>query len=167
MDTVSWITGTSANRDELLDLRPALAIEHRAVLDAVWSGPVSSRTLELCRLRTAMLLGNRIGLGERTPHVDDLDETTIGAIAGWPSDDRFSEVDRACLALSEQYILDVHGVTDELVDRATDSVGADGVVTLTTALALWELTHRFDTALLDTALLDTALIDGRENKETP
>lgn len=149
-DTMSWITGGAADRNSLLELRPPLAADHHRVFDAIWSGPVERRTLELCRLRTAMLLGNQIGLAERTADIDDLDEATIGALAAWPTDERFSEADRAGIALAEQYVLDVHGVTDAMVDRVSAAVGADGVVTLTTALALWELTHRFDNALLST-----------------
>ncbi len=148
---MSWITGDAASRDSLLQLRPPLAADHHRVVDAIWAGPVALRTLELCRLRTAKLLRNQTGLAERTAGIDDLDEATIAALAAWPTDERFSETDRACIALSEQYVLDVHGVTDEMVDRVTAAVGADGVVTLTTALALWELMHRFDNSLLDTA----------------
>jgi hypothetical protein len=148
MDTTSWITGGAATRDELLDLRPELAAAHRAVLDRVWAGPVAPRTLELCRLRTAMLLQNTVGLSERSPEAHELDNATAAAIASWPTDDRFTEIDRACLALAEQYVLDVHGITDAMVARVADAVGPDGVVALTTALALWELSHRFDNALL-------------------
>ncbi len=171
-NAVSWITGTSTSRDDLLDLRPSLASDHRSVLDTLWDGPVSGRTLELCRLRTAKLLGNQVGLAERTANVADLDESTIDALDAWPTDERFTEADRASIALSEQYVLDVHGVTDAMIDRVSNAVGSDGVVTLTTALALWELTHRFDNALLDTAstrnssTTSTVRSDATDTKET-
>lgn len=155
MDTTSWITGRTTTRDELLDLRPELAAEHRAVLDAIWSGPVPPRTLELCRLRTAMLLQDHVALAERSPQAHGLDDTVIGAIGSWLTDERFTEADRACLSLSEQYVIDVHGLTDDMVARVNDAIGPDGVVTLTTALALWELSHRFDNALLTTTPLAT------------
>lgn len=147
----SWLTRQTASRDDLLELRPDLARDHRAVFDAIWAGPVPASTLELCRIRTAMLLGAEFALAHRSVEASGLDEAVIESIAAWPKDERFDETDRACLALAEQYVIDVHGLTDTMVDRVTDAIGPDGVVTLTTALAMWELTHRFDNALLSSA----------------
>ena len=48
-------------------------------------------------------------------------------------------------------MIDVHGITDEQVRELEGQIGPDGVVTLTTALAAWEITHRFDNALLSSA----------------
>jgi alkylhydroperoxidase family enzyme len=152
MPRTSWITGDATTRDELLDLRPELANDHRVILESIWQGPVRARTLELCRLRMATLLAADVALQERTPEAmnDGLDEATVQALPQWAIDDRFTEADRACINLAEQYVIDVHGVSDAMVSRVTDAVGSEGALTLTTAMAMWELTHRFDNALLAT-----------------
>lgn len=143
---MSWITGQAASRDDLLDLCPGLAEKHRAVADAIWDGPVPVKTLEYCRLRMARILRAEVALAEPSPA--GVDPEAIVALAAWPSDPRFDDIDRACIALAEQYVIDIHGVTDSMIDHLTGLVGPDGVVTLTTALAMWELTHRFDNSLL-------------------
>lgn len=146
---MSWLTGEASTRDQLLALRPALAADHQAVVDELWAGAVDPAMLELCRLRTASILGNATALAERTPAAAaaGLSEAKIAALASWPTDDRFDGSDRACLALAEQYVIDIHGVSSEQLAAATSAVGPTGMVALTTALAVWELTHRFDNAL--------------------
>ena len=47
-------------------------------------------------------------------------------------------------------MIDVHGITDTQVAEVEGHLGPDGVIALTTALAAWEITHRFDNAFLDT-----------------
>lgn len=159
---MSWLVNGATNRNELLAMHPELAADHQGVLDALWTSSLDAGILELVRLRTATILGNTTAWAEpRTPAAiaAGLDEDTVGALSRWNSDDRFDATTRACLGLAEQYVLDVHGITDEQVAEVRDLIGADGVVTLTTALATWEISHRFDNALLDNALLDNALLD--------
>lgn len=143
---MSWLTGGPTTRDEMLARRPELADAFRDVSEGLWDGSVDPRPLELCRLRTAKLVGSAAALAERTPGVD-LDEETIAALAAWPTDHRFDETDRACLAYAEQFVLDVHGITDELNERVASLLGPKGMITFTTALAVWELSHRFDAGL--------------------
>ena len=100
----------------------------------------------------ATLLGNTVAWTEpRSPAAVEagLDETLIDSLSTWATNPAFDAATRACIGLAEQYVIDVHGVTDEQVADVETNIGADGVVTLTTALAAWELTHRFDNALLD------------------
>lgn len=134
-------------------MHPALAADHRDLLAEVWRGTVDPRLLELCRLRMATLLGNDHAWSEpRTPAAvaAGLDEGMVESLSRWPTDERFDPTTRLCLRLAEQYVIDVHGITDELVAELGEAIGADGVVTLTTALATWEISHRFDNALLTT-----------------
>ncbi len=146
---MSWLTGKASSRDELLDLRPELAADHRAVLVGLWDGSVDPIVLELCRLRTATLLGASLALAERTPQATaaGLTEDKISLLSQWPRHDAFTNSERACLGFAEQFVLDVHGITPDQTAAVLDAVGPRGVITLTTALALWELTHRFDNAL--------------------
>lgn len=146
---MSWLTGKASSRDELLDLRPELAEDHRAVLVGLWDGSVDPIVLELCRLRMATLLGVSVASTERTPQATaaGLTEDKISLLPQWPRHDAFSTSERACLGFAEQFVLDVHGITPDQTAAVVDAVGSRGMITFTTALALWELTHRFDNAL--------------------
>lgn len=147
---MSWLVKGTTSREDLLALHPALAADHQRLLDEVWQATVDARILELCRLRTATILGNTYAWQERTPAAvaAGLDESLITQLAQWPTHEDFDPATRACLGLAEQYVIDVHGITDEQVADVADHIGPEGVVTLTTALAAWELSHRFDNALL-------------------
>lgn len=151
---MSWLIGEATTRDDLLGLHPGLAAGHRRVLDEVWASGVDPRILEYCRLRMATLLGNDLAWTEpRSPAAvaAGLDEAVVAELAHWPTHGAFDGAARACIALAEQYVIDVHSITDPQVHELQRLIGADGVVTLTTALAAWEITHRFDNALLATA----------------
>ena len=149
---MSWLIDGATSRDDLLALHPGLATDHHRVMDAVWASSVPAQILELCRLRMATLLGNTVAWDEpRSPAAvtAGLDETLVDALSTWATNPAFDAATRACIALAEQYVIDVHSITDEQVVDVATHIGSDGVVTLTTALAAWELTHRFDNALLD------------------
>lgn len=149
---MSWLDSTATSRDDLLGLHPGLAAAHDDVLAEIWNGSVDPRILELCRLRAATLVGNRRAWqAPMSPAAAaaGLDRDLVEALPRWPSDPRFDAATSACLLLAEQFVLDVHGVTDEMVDGVSNHIGPDGVITLTTALAMWEVTNRFDNALLD------------------
>ncbi len=151
---MSWLDPTATNQADVLALHPGLAAAHEAVIDQIWRGTVDPCLLELCRVRTATLVGNRsVGCEPMSPAAAaaGLDPELVAALPQWPSDPRFDAVMRACLTLAEQFVIDVHGVTDELVDEVSSHLGPEGVVTLTTALATWEITNRFDNALLGAA----------------
>lgn len=171
---MSWLIEGAHTRQELLALHPPLAADHQAILDELWASSIDARILELCRLRTATLLGNTAAWNEpRSAAALDagLDEALVESLSLWVTDDRFDGATKACLELAEQYVLDVHGITDDQVAGVSEAIGPDGVITLTTALATWEISHRFDNALLDTvelsdssALSDTsALATTKEN----
>lgn len=148
---MSWLLEGATSREELLELHPGLAADHQRILDQLWQSTVDPRILEFCRLRAATLLGNTHAWDEpRSPAAvaAGLDEAMVQSLSRWVTDDRFDADTKTCLKLAEQYIIDVHGITDEQVTEVTTAIGSDGVVTLTTALATWEISHRFDNALL-------------------
>jgi hypothetical protein len=148
---MSWLVDGATSRDDLLALHPALAADHQRLLDEVWQGSVDPCILEYCRLRTATILGNSQAWSEpRSPVAvaAGLDESLVADLAQWPTNPGFEGAAHACLALAEQYVIDVHGITDTQVAELERHIGSDGVITLTTALAAWEITHRFDNALL-------------------
>jgi len=148
---MSWLVEGASSRDELLALHPALAADHHRILDEVWQGSVDAQILELCRLRTATILGNIRAWGEpRSPAAVQagLDESLVAVLAEWPTHPGFDSTTKVCLGLAEQYVIDVHGISDAQVAEVESAIGADGVITLTSALAMWEITHRFDNAFL-------------------
>lgn len=151
---MSWLIAGATSRDELLALHPELAADHHRVVDEFWNASVDARILELCRLRMATILGNTRAWDEpRSPAAiaAGLDESLVAALADWPTHPGFDPATKVCLGLAEQYVLDVHGISDAQVADVEQAIGADGVITLTTALATWEITHRFDNALFSTA----------------
>jgi len=157
MTSTSWLRGDLGSRADLLGLHPPLAAGHDRLMETIWQSSVDPRILELCRLRMATILQNRAAWTEpRSPAAvaAGLDDTLVDSLASWPSHPGFDTATRACLGLAEQFVIDVHGITDEQVADVESHIGADGVVTLTTALAAWEITHRFDNAFLPTATPD-------------
>ena len=155
---MSWLIEGATSRDDLVALVPALAADHRHVLDAVWRTSLDARILEYCRLRTATLLGNERAWTEprsAAAVAAGLDESLLADLSRWPTHPGFGEAAKACLGLAEQYVIDIHGVTDQQVAEVEGHIGPDGVITLTTALAVWENTHRFDNALFTLPAGDT------------
>ena len=147
---MSWLVAGADSREELLALHPPLAADHHRLVDEIWNASVDARLLELCRLRTATILGNTRAWDEpRSPAAVQagLDESLVAALAAWPTHPGFDAAAKACLGLAEQYVIDVHGISDVQVAEVEAHIGADGVIALTTALATWEITHRFDNAL--------------------
>src|SRR5207253_6239337 len=126
-----------------------LAAEHARVLDAIWSGPVSPITLELCRLRMATLLRCEPALAERSPAAAaaGLTEDHIIRLPSWPTHPAFSDEERACLEFTERFVIDHHSITDAETASVVSALGAPGMVTLATALGVWECQHRLDKAL--------------------
>ena len=75
--------------------------------------------LELCAARIGQMIGG-------------------GALAVSPQDDR----ERVVLAFTEQYVLDAHGVTDELCAELNAHLSAPELAALTTAIATFEALAR-------------------------
>jgi len=150
---VSWlpdaVPGATA-LDRVFGLRPNLYADvrrllalftERALIDAV--------VLELCRLRTAQLLGCRSELAIRWAPAADagLSEAKIAVLSRWPTDPAFSEAERACLTVAERFVLDPHGLTDDEAAAARSHLGDAGLVALLEALALFDGFARFRVVL--------------------
>jgi alkylhydroperoxidase family enzyme len=144
---MSWLSGASAERRDVLALRPELADAHEALHAAVWASGVPAETLELCRLRMAQLLDARRAMAERSPQAAGLDDARVAALGRWPSATCFTDAERACLGFAELFVLDHHSITDEQAAAVVAALGEPGFVAFTTALSVWENQHRFDIAL--------------------
>lgn len=148
---MSWITGGRASDfSGLIGLRPNLAADLQAFHDELWRDHgVDAVTLELCRLRVAMLHGARAALERRTPSAVEagLDEARVAMLGSWERDAALSPRQRACLALAEQFVLDPSGIDDTLFVPVRDALGEAGVVTLLEALAVFDGFARFEAML--------------------
>lgn len=100
--------------------------------------------LELARLRTAQLLGFRAGLAVRSDAAREagLDEARISALSDWPTSPLFSDAERACLALAEQFVMDANGVTDDLVGAVLEHYSAAGCHSFVNAVSAFETFQR-------------------------
>lgn len=148
---MSWITGGhAATFTQLIGLRGNLADDLRAFDEELWRGHgVDPVTLELCRLRIAMLHRCAAALGRRTPQAlaAGFDESLVARMAAWERDAAFTARQRACLALAEQFVLDPSGIDDTLFAPVRDALGEAGAVTLLEALAVFDGFTRFERLL--------------------
>ena len=106
--------------------------------------------LELCRLRIATLHGDadqqrpapRVGA---SPPASP--RSKIAALADHHRSPLFTDHERACLAYAEQYVIDVHGLTDADADRRQGGMTDADFVAFTVALGLLDGVGRMRLAL--------------------
>ncbi len=105
--------------------------------------------LELCRLRIATLHGDAQQRGLRTESAlaAGLTEDKIAALADHHRSPAFTDHERACLAYAEQFVIDVHGLTDADADRVKDGMTDADFVAFTVALGLLDGVGRMRLAL--------------------
>ena len=144
--TATWLPDLPAGEtdwDRVAALAPA-AFEAVADLQRVVWASFDPVVLELARLRIAGLLGFEAGLALRSgaARAAGLDEAKIDALAAWPASPLFSDAERSCLALTEQFVMDANGVTDELVDAVLAHYSPADVHTFVNAVSAFETFQR-------------------------
>lgn len=107
-----------------------------AASDAAWQA-TSPRLLELCRVRIAMLLGDEAEMAARTSACG-VEEGLLAALAAWPSDPRFDATDRACLAFTEHWVMDVASLDDDTAAAVRAFLGDEGLLNFASALLVVE-----------------------------
>lgn len=142
---MTWLAGVPTGDTDwarLASLRPEAFDALAAVVEAAWqeTDPV---LLELARLRIATLLGNTAD-SRRTSRATEagLSETQVADLAAWPTSPHFTSRERACLALTEQFVMDANGVTDALVAEVTEHLGAAGCYAFVEAVSVLETFQR-------------------------
>lgn len=110
-----------------------------AHLGAAWAsapGVVDGRILALCSARVATLLGG--------PDDDafPLDDDVRLELPDWPSSDAFDDAERACLAFTEQFVIDVASLDDATAGAVVDRLGAEGFGNFVNALLVAEQRQR-------------------------
>jgi hypothetical protein len=104
----------------------ALDAAHAAAWDAT-----DAPLLAICRDRAAMLL-------RHGPTIDGMSADDRDALSTWTTSDRFSTRDRAALAFTEQYVIDVASLTDAQATELRKHLGNDGLVNFVNALLVVE-----------------------------
>lgn len=126
---------------DLWELIPNAVGHLRTLYAGLWEAGIDSGTLELCRLRIAMLTGSSADFSARDPRAS-IDEALVQALPAWPTSSVFSDARRAALGFAEQYTLDAHGVTDEQAAGLHQFFSADQLTTLTMAIAVFDAIAR-------------------------
>lgn len=114
----------------------AVSEQLRAANEAAWAA-TSPRLLELCRVRIAILLGCAAEVDARTPG-SGVGDDLLAAIRSWPTDPRFDALDRACLAFTEHYVIDVASIDDDTVAAVSEHLGDEGVANFVNSLLVVE-----------------------------
>lgn len=143
---MTWLPGVpdgDTDWDRVAALAPDLFAAIAEVVDTTWDH-VDPVLLELARLRIATLLEHAGELSRRSTRAAEagLSETKVAALPHWPTSPEFSDGERACLALTEQFVLDANGVTDDAVDKVTAHLGAAGCYVFVEAVSVLETFQR-------------------------
>jgi len=116
------------------DVRGALEEMNATALESV--DPV---LLTACRVRIAMLLGHTATLLDPA-----LPAGLVADLPRWPSSARFSAAQRACLAFTEQFVVDVSSMDDATVAAVEHELGPVALMDFTHALLAVEQRIRLD-----------------------
>jgi alkylhydroperoxidase family enzyme len=125
--------------EDTFGLRPDLYEPYQDFVGLFWQRRlVDPVVLELSRRRVATLLRCTPALGERTSGVSEL-----------PESDAFTAAQRAAVDYAEQFVIDPHGVDDDMRARVREHLSSAEFVALTEALAVFDGFTRFRLALCD------------------
>ena len=67
-----------------------------------------------------------------------VDPALLDAIDTWYVDDRFGDIERACLAFTEQHVIDVASLPDEVAGAVRAHLGDEGLSNFVSALLVVE-----------------------------
>lgn len=112
-------------------------LAHLTAANRAATAAIDPRLYDLCRIRLATLLGSA-----DTAVSDVVSDDTIHQLPSWPTSDAFTETERACLAFTEQFVIDVASLSDELAERVADRLGPEGFATFVNALLVIEQRER-------------------------
>lgn len=128
----SWVPGArrATSIDDVLDLRPDLAEPLDDLLATLRAGPIERELLDSCEA----LVRRRIGVPVTGPVPDtssrDLDART-----------------RTVLFLTEQFVIDPHGIDVDLRDAVLDHCTLEELATLVQAIAVFDALARMEAVL--------------------
>jgi alkylhydroperoxidase family enzyme len=146
---MTWLLDGSATTtgatdwDRLAAQHPDAFAALSGVVAAAWED-TDPALLELARLRVATLLGNTPELTRRSERARaaGLSDAKVADVAAWPTSPLFTDRERACLALTEQFVIDANGVTDQHVADVTAHLGGPGCYAFVAAVSALETFQR-------------------------
>ena len=117
--------GTDATLAHHLADQPDVLEQLNLARDAAWA-TVDSRLLGLCEQRIREILG----VAEKPE------------LANWYTDTSLSATEKACLAFTEEYMIDVANLTDETAAAVRSELGDQAMVDFVSALLVVEQRQR-------------------------
>jgi alkylhydroperoxidase family enzyme len=124
--------------EDVLDLVLADLPEVREQLELAHDeacATVASDLLEPCRARIAQLLGC-------TEELEGADPAWLAELTRWPTSPAIDDRQRACLAFTEQFVIDVASMDDALAEAVRTHLGDVGLHDFTSALLVVEQRQR-------------------------
>jgi alkylhydroperoxidase family enzyme len=148
---VTWLAAAAPGATPLQQvtaLRPELDDLLQTYLAEAWASS-DPLTLELCRLRIAALHGDAAQARLRHASAVDagLTEAIVDALPDHHRSEVFTEHQRRCIAYAEQYVIDVHGITDADAEGVKTGMSDAEFVAFTVALGLFDGIGRLRLAL--------------------
>ncbi len=107
-------------------------------------GACDGTLLELARRRVAMLLNNEAEVQAKAWGA--ISETQIAELGSWPTSDAFDERQKAALAMTEQFVIDVTGVLAGPLAASAGALGAE-IGPLVQALYVLDVGQRVEVVL--------------------
>ena len=149
------MTASAAMFAERLSHIPDVAAALDASWNAAWSS-VDPCLLELCRLEIATILRNPVEFAWRTPAAiaAGFDDRKVAALATWLNSPMITPAERACLAFTDAFVIDVASLSDETAGSVREHLGDAGLVDFTSALLVLEQRQRL--ALVWTSMFTEA-----------
>jgi len=144
MSALHTTPATQASLAEHLAGFPDVLQQLDAAYAAAWDA-VDPTILELCRLRVASMLGAADEHAHRSAQAP-IEETKIQALSQWPLSPLFNEAERACLAFTEQFVIDVAGLDDATAIRVGETLGQQELANFVSALLVIEQRIRISLA---------------------
>jgi alkylhydroperoxidase family enzyme len=143
---VTWLDGLpdgGTDWDRLASAFPEAFDAVARLVGAAWLDN-DPALLELARLRIATLLGNAAELTRFSARATEagLSEAKVAELAAWPTSPLFTSKERACLALTEQFVIDANGVTEGQVAEVTEHLGGAGCYAFVEGLSAMETFQR-------------------------
>ena len=140
---MTWLAEQASGTTPLqrtVGLRPELAPLLDDFVAATWSATTDPVTLELCRLRIAQVHRDRAQFRVRHQVAIDagLTEDQVAALDDVTRSPLFTDHQRRCIGYAEQYVVDVHGITDADAAAVREGMTDDQFVAFTVALGLFD-----------------------------